>query len=247
MADPEPPLFADARRQVSQLGAELREMAARGWWLPHGQDATSFWQGIRRSGGWFDPYHDDRGLAGASRRPDGLVALFPDEARRRISKALPGLAEGFLPVRVEDVGGESDDPASEPVGTLRLMPYRVMTLASGTTPLMPWLLENLGSPAGMAWATWVEVHPETARELGLESARHVRIVSEHGSFTARLRLFEGAQPGLINAPYGLHSRVDGWGSLEPVNPLAAVGLCWDPVTGLPDWYGTRVRVEPHSV
>ena len=77
------------------------------------------------------------------------------------------------------------------------------------------------------------------------SARRVRVVSEHGSFTARLYLFEGAQPGLVHVPYGLHSRVEGWGTVEAVNPLAAVtdvraALCGDvDGDGLPDIYLCR--------
>jgi anaerobic selenocysteine-containing dehydrogenase len=121
------------------------------------------------------------------------------------------------------------------------MPYRVLTLASGTTPLMPWLLDGLG-PRG-AWEPWVEMHPETASELGVGSTRRIRVVSDHGSFTARLHVFEGAQPGLLNVPYGLHSSVGGWGSFEPFNPLSAVGALRDPLSGLPDWYSTRARVE----
>jgi anaerobic selenocysteine-containing dehydrogenase len=218
---------------------ELRELEARGWWIPHGQSPSGFWESVRRAGGWFDPYYDHRNRAAASGRPDGRAALFPEEARRRIAGALPGLAEGFLPVR--------EETAREHGAGLRLMPYRLMTLASGTIPLMPWLLENLGPLGGGAWEPWVEIHPETARDLGLESAREVRVISEHGAFTARLLLFEGAQPGLVNAPYGLHTRIDGWGSIEPTNPLAAVGPLRDPVTGLPDWYGTEVRLEVHSV
>ena len=48
---------------------------------------------------------------------------------------------------------------------------------------------------------------------------------------------------MINVPYGLHTAVDGWGSLQPVNPLTGVGTRKDPLTGLPDWYSTRVRID----
>jgi anaerobic selenocysteine-containing dehydrogenase len=219
---------------------ELREMEARGWWIPQDQDAAGFWAGLTKSGGWFDPYHDDLGRLAASRRPDGRVALFAEEARIAIARALPGLAEGFLPV---PTGGANagDGSRSGDARTVLLMPYRVLTLASGTTPLMPWLLDGLG-PRG-AWEPWVEMHPETASELGVGSTRRIRVVSDHGSFTARLHVFEGAQPGLLNVPYGLHSSVGGWGSFEPFNPLSAVGALRDPLSGLPDWYSTRARVE----
>jgi len=220
---------------------ELREMESRGWWLSHGLSPDEFWKDLRATGGWFDPFHDDRSLAAASRRPDRRVALFSDEARSRVARAQPGFAEGFLFRGDSRDGYEPEAPDGSPV-TLRLMPYRVLTLSSGTTTLMPWLLENLG-PTGSAWEPWVEIHPETARQLGLGSAQTVRLVSDHGAFTARLCRFPGVQPGVVNAPYGLHTSVHGWGTIEGANPLAAVGEIRDPVTGLPDWYATRVRVE----
>jgi len=120
----------------------------------------------------------------------------------------------------------------------------VMTLSSGGTVLMPWLLEHLGVLTGNAWETWVEVNPETARALGLESGQRVRVESPVGTFDATLRLFAGAQPGVVNVPYGLHTRVEGWGTPRGANPLAAVGQRVDPTTGLPDWYSTDVRLIP---
>ena len=109
---------------------------------------------------------------------------------------------------------------------------------------MPWLLENLGVLTGSAWETWAEINPETARELGLRSGQRVRIESEEGGIEATLRLFRGAQPGVVNVPYGLHTSVDGWGECRGANPLVVVGSRTDPLTGLPDWYSTRVRLIP---
>ena len=91
---------------------------------------------------------------------------------------------------------------------------------------------------------WLDIGPfADLRCGGLSSGQKVRVSSEHGEFTARLQFFDGAQPGVINVPYGLHSSVEDWGLEETANPLAAVGNVRDPVTGLPDWYSTRVRVE----
>jgi anaerobic selenocysteine-containing dehydrogenase len=109
---------------------------------------------------------------------------------------------------------------------------------------MPWLLEHLGVLTDDRWETWAEINPETARTLGLRSGQRVRVESEQGVFEATLRIFGGAQPGVVNVPYGLHARVDGWGEPRGANPLAAVGGRIDPVSGLPDWYSTRVRLVP---
>ncbi len=208
---------------------ELRELEARGWWLPHGKSEREFWTAVLDRGGWFDPYYDYNDRSATSAHPGGKAWIFPPDAdlAERVSTPPSGSAST----------AEEDDAYP-----LRIVPYRVMTLASGGTPLMPWLLENLGLLTGDAWETWAEIHPETGRALGLSSGQRVRVESGSGAFRARLRFFPGAQPGLLNVPYGLHTRVAGWGDVEPANPLRAVGAGRDPVTGLPDWYSTRVRV-----
>jgi len=216
---------------------ELRELEARGWWLPHGRPADEYGKAILESGGWFDPIYDYHDRSGVSQHRDGRVWLFPAEARRRLQGSAVRLAEGFLPI-----SAESPDGAAEGAFPLRLVPFRVLTLASGGTALMPWLLEHLGVLTGHSWETWVEVNPETARERGLRSGQRVRVESSEGTFEATVRLFSGAQPGVVNVPYGLHTRVDGWGEPRGANPLVAVGQRTDPVSGLPDWYSTRVRV-----
>jgi anaerobic selenocysteine-containing dehydrogenase len=135
----------------------------------------------------------------------------------------PGLngatAENFLPIGAESPG----DDAAASAFPLQLVPYRVLTLASKKTALMPWLLEHLGVLTGHSWETWVEVHPETARERGLRSGQRVRVESSEGVFEATVRLFSGVQPGVVNVFYGLHIRVDGWGEPRGVNLLVAIG------------------------
>jgi len=219
---------------------ELRELEGRGWWLSHAQSESDYWKQIRDTGGWFDPFYDYHDRSAMSQFPDGRVWIFPSEARRRLRDSNLGLAEGFLPATGEASGSELAVPGYP----LRLMPYRVLTLASGGTVLMPWLLERLGVMTGNAWELWAEVNPETARELGVRSGQRVRIESARGEFEATVREFPGAQPGVINVPYGLHSSVKGWGGPSGANPLAAVGAQSDPVTGLPDWYSTQVRLIP---
>lgn len=225
--------FVDRFRQ-----RELREVEGRGWWLPHGQKPEEFRQAIVDSGGWFDPLVDYEDAASRSQLPDGRVWMFPAEARERLAKSGHALAEGFLPIdaalQAED-GGPRDFP-------LQLVPFRVMTLASGGTPLMPWLLEHLGVVNGSAWETWIEINPDTARRHGLQSGQRVLVESGRGRFEATVRVAPGAQPGVVNVPYGLHSLVDGWGEPNGANPLAALGRSIDPVSGLPDWMSTRVRV-----
>ena len=220
---------------------ELRELEVRGWWIPHGLSAAAFWKSLRESGGWFDPYVDDQTRTGASGLPSGKVALFPAEARRRLAERMPGLVDDILPPAIRPPVAEEGVGNDYP---LQLLPYRLMTLASGGTTLFPWLLDSLGLLGESAWHGWVEINPQTASDLGLHEGQRVKAISAQGSFEARLRIYSGAQPGLVNAPYGLHAPARSWGAMEPFNPLTAVGAQRDPVSGHPDWYSTQIRLEP---
>jgi anaerobic selenocysteine-containing dehydrogenase len=66
----------------------------------------------------------------------------------------------------------------------------------------------------------------------------VWVVSARGRCRARLRLFLGAAPGQVNAPYGL-KHPDG----ELANPLQLLDGATDSLTGLAAWYSTFVRLE----
>jgi len=219
---------------------ELRELESRGWWLSHGQAPEKYWETILQAGGWFDPFYDYGDRSAMSQHPDGRIWIFPPEARRRLRESGVDLAEGFLP---SSTMVAREQPAAESY-PLRLLPFRALTLASGSTPLMPWLLENLGVLTGDAWETWAEINPKTGQAMGLHNGQRVRVESEAGAFQAVLRFFAGAQPGVVNVPYGLHTSVAGWGKCRGANPLAAVGERVDAVTHLPDWYSTQVRVVP---
>lgn len=214
---------------------ELRELESRGWWLPHGESSETYWQAIASAGGWFDPIYDYHDRAGITQHADGRVWVFPVEARERLRASTPGLREGFLPA------GELPDNRAQGDG-LSLVVYRAMTLASGGLALTPWLLEHLGVVSGAAWEAWAEIHPRTAHEQGLADGQRVRVESARGSFELRVRVVAGAQPGVVNVPYGLHSRVEGWGEPRVANPLAAIGAGFDPASQLPDWGSTRVRL-----
>jgi len=215
---------------------ELRELESRGWWVPHGKSEDEFWDSIREQGGWFDPYYDYDDRSALSRFADGRIRLISGDARRRIGLAAAEISEGGLLTDPADQPSDAEHP-------LGLVPYRVMTLASGGTALMPWLLENLGPLVGEAWKTWVEIAPSDAEAAGVRDGDRVAVESRSGHFVARARIYAGAQPGVVNVPYGLHTMVEGWGSVDGSNPLIAVGNRLDTATGLPDWYSARVRIR----
>lgn len=209
-----------------------RQMEQRGWWLPEHRDFDSFWGALVERGGWMDLFYDDADPAGVSRRPGGRIDLMPSELLEELERE--GRPDAlYRHIASPDVGRGSDEGDS-----LLLIPYRVSTLSSGTLSLQRWLAEQPAVFPEVFWAPWVEVSPETAHALGLGDGSTVHVVSEHGRFPARLTISPGTAPGTVGVPYRLRHR-----NGETANPLRLLDGSADPLTGLPSWFSTPVRLE----
>jgi len=228
-------LFA-ARRGMT-LGDEFerthhRQMEERGWWLAEETEFDPFWEDLVARGGWTDLFYDETDPARLARTADGRIALLPPRLREAL----------------ERVGGErrayklmppsNHPPPADRGFPLRLLPYRVSTLASGTLALEPWLAEQPTIFPDLHWVPWVEVHPRTAEALGFSDGTAVWVVSPRSRYRARLKVFLGTAPDNVNAPYGpRHPNGD------LANPFQLLNVSADPLTGLVCWFNTFVRLE----
>jgi anaerobic selenocysteine-containing dehydrogenase len=207
-----------------------RQMEERGWWLPEHANFEEFWDDMVSRGGWTDLFHDDTDPAGIARTPSRRIELLPRALQDALDADVPG-QQPYVDVARDAADGPEDYP-------LRLVPYRVSTLASGTIALEPWLAEQPGLFPHGNWIPWVEVHPETAHELGFGENTMVWVVSARGRYRARLKEFPGTARDNVCAPYGLR-HPDG----EAASPLQVLDGSSDPLTGLPSWFTTFVRLE----
>jgi len=212
-----------------------RQMEERGWWLADHADFDSFWKAIVAQGGWTDLLYDGTDPARLARTASGRIELMPETLLRALRAEGKG-RQPYAALRAST--------ALQAAGTgaapfpLRLVPYRMSTLSSGTIHLEPWLAEQPSLTLDVHWLPWIEVHPATAAALGLGDGTMVWVVSARGRCRARLRLFPGTAPGQVNAPYGLKHP-----SGELANPLQLLDDATDPLTGLAAWYATFVRLE----
>lgn len=211
-------------------GRHHRQMEERGWWLREHDEFEEFWEDLVDRGGWTDLFHDFTDPAGIAQTPDGLIDLMPEELTRAL------VANGLD--RTPYIGLTGDNAVPPADFPLRLMPYRVSTLASGTLSLERWLAEVPGLFPETLWYPWVEVHPDTVRTLGLEEDTMVWISSSRGRMRARLKVFPGTAPGNVCVPYRLQ-HPDG----ELANPLQLLDGPTDPLTGLAPWFTTFVRLD----
>lgn len=226
-------------RRGMTLGDEFerthyRQMEERGWWLPEQTDFEAFWKDLVDRGGWTDLLFDGTDPARLARTASGRIDLMPDALLR----ALTAEGKGREPYAALRAGGVSQAPPTHEY-PLRLIPYRVSTLASGSLGLEAWLAEQPSLTLDVHWIPWVEVSPATASQFGLDDGTMVWVVSTRGRYQARLRHFPGTAPGQVNAPYGL-KHPDG----AVANPYQLLDGTTDPLTGLAAWHATFVRLEP---
>jgi len=205
-------------------------MEERGWWLPEHSDFESFWEDLVGRGGWVDLFYDDTDPSRVSRRPDGRIALMPEELLRVLDEDGPA-STPFSPVPRTSLVAAVEFP-------LRLIPYRLSTLASGTLALERWLVEQPSILPEVFWRPWVEVSSETAKDLGFADGDMVSVVSARGRYRATLKVYPGTASGTVCAPYRL-SHPNG----ERANPLQLLDDSRDPLTGLSAWFTTQVRLE----
>lgn len=225
-----------ARRGMA-LGDEFerthyRQMEERGWWLAEETEFDPFWEDLVARGGWTDLFYDEADPSRLARTSGGRIDLMPARLRDAAARKAGG-REQYLPTT-----SPPSAPAASPEFPLRLIPYRVSTLASGTLALEPWLSEQPTIFSDVHWMPWVELHPRTAEGLGLRDGMQVAVVSARGRYRARLKVFPGTAPDNVNAPYGL--RHPGG---ELANPFRLLDGSTDPFTGLASWFTTFVRLE----
>jgi anaerobic selenocysteine-containing dehydrogenase len=224
-----------AVRRGMTLGGEFerthhRQMEERGWWLPEHTDFEGFWEELVERGGWTDLFYDHSDPHGLARTDSGRIELMPAALLSVLDR------EGSAPKPYLDLAVDTGEGPDE--FGLRLIPYRVSTLASGTLTLERWLAEQPGIFPDVLWHPWVEVAPETAQALGLSDDTSVWVVSPRGRYRAHLKVSPGTAPETACAPYGLR-QPDG----QVANPLRLLDDSNDRLTGLPSWSSTFVRLE----
>jgi anaerobic selenocysteine-containing dehydrogenase len=132
------------------------------------------------------------------------------------------------------------DPGQHP---FTLYPYPSTLLGDGRGADQPWLQEGPDPITTASWGTWVEINPETAKELGLKRDDIVKVISPQGQIEAIVYMHPGIRPDVVAVPLGQgHSNYGRYANNRGANVL---GILAPVVTEGGDlaWAATRVRIE----
>ncbi len=172
------------------------------------------------------PVFDSRALGDlllASARSSGTAdaALWPDThtaVQARFARAqtagdawTQALREGgvFKPAstanaRMQPAALKPQPPSTAPANAagLALFAFPHIFFYDGRGADKPWLQEIPEPIAQFVWDSWAEVHPDTARQLGVAPDDLIELRSAHGTIQAPVALSKGIKPGVIAVPFG---------------------------------------------
>ncbi len=218
-------------RRGSVMGAAFdtawaRMMEDAGFWAPGYRSSDELWARSLQSGGWWDPFYDHGDWKRVLRTPSGRYE-FPADLLVRPPPASSRAA--------------ALDPAP---GALDLLLFEPLPVAGGTGAELPFLQAILDPGHEERWETWAELHPENAARSRIRDRDLVRIQSSRAAIVARARVTSRVVPGAVAIPVGLGKRGGGrWAAGRGANPLRLLDGARDPISGLPDFTGTRVQVS----
>ena len=223
-------LFAAQRGAVMGTAfdeAWVRMMEGAGWWAPGYRTAEELWQGALESGGWWDPFYDHEEWARVLKTPSGKFEFK--------AELLDALAQAHAQTGVTERKGDPDLP---------LVLFEPLAIAGGFGAELPFLPALLDPGHEERWESWAEIHPETAKVHGLKDKGWVRVRSAVGAIVVRCLVTWRVVPGAVAIPVGLGKRGGGrWARNMGANPFKLLGAGRDPLSGLPDFQGTRVQLE----
>ncbi len=134
--------------------------------------------------------------------------------------------------------------APAPSEGLALVTYPTVQLYDGRGANRSWMQEFPDPVTKAVWTSWVEIHPDTAGPLGVESGDLVELRTEAGRVTAPAYLYRGIRPDTIAVPLGQgHTAYGRSAQGRGVNALDLLTGVSDPRSGSLAFSGAAVTLS----
>lgn len=219
------------------------------------KDFEEFWKALVDAGGWWDSSYPFGEWRKKFDTPSGRFEFYSqimERGLRELSKKRSKSMESILKeLKIEATGDKAFLPhfekprltGEEKNYPFHLIHYKLMAGAEGRGANQPFLQETASPNLQERWGSWIEIHPETARTMGIQDGDPVWVESEVGKVKTKARLFPGTHPKCIHIPYGQGHRAYGrWAKGRGINPNDLMVREYDYLGGFLSHFSTRVRV-----
>ncbi len=112
------------------------------------------------------------------------------------------------------------EPETAPGDGLSVVIYPTVQFYDGRTANRMWVQEIPDPMTQTTWGGWVEIHPETAKKLGVKQGRVLKVETRHGTIEAPALPVYTVPPGVAAIPVGQgHTRYGRFADGLPANPF----------------------------
>ncbi len=153
----------------------------------------------------------------------------------------------------EDVTGTSPGWSGTPVfaapelrgsGDLALVLYPSPNLFDGRGANKGWLQEIPDPTTKAVWGSWAEIHPDTAKKLGIAMGDAIKVETESGSVSVPAFVWAGVRPDVVAVPLGQgHTSYGRFAKDRGVNAVALLAPVQDAASGAVAYFGERAKVS----
>jgi molybdopterin-containing oxidoreductase family iron-sulfur binding subunit len=135
-------------------------------------------------------------------------------------------------------------PADRAPSQLWLVPFDGPAIRGGRLLNRPMMMELSGLWHGVAWETWVELHPRDAQRAGVSPGDRVLVRGPRAEITARAVVTAAVAPGVAAVPVGFgHRALGSVARGHGASPLELPYAELDEETGAPVWGPVPVFVK----
>jgi molybdopterin-containing oxidoreductase family iron-sulfur binding subunit len=127
---------------------------------------------------------------------------------------------------------------------LHLVPFPGHAIGTGQSAHLPWAQSTPDPITTVVWTSWVELNPQTARDLNVETEDIVVLESAAGQFI-RVPVYvnPATPPNVAAVPVGQgHRHYTSYAANRGANVLSILAQAEDEATGALAWAATRVRI-----
>lgn len=125
-----------------------------------------------------------------------------------------------------------------------LHPYMTQAFRDGGGANLPWMQELPDPLTSVVYASWVELNPRTAADMGVNEGDILEISSPAGTVRAPAFLYHGIRPDVVAMPFGQgHVEYGRYARGRGANPIEVLGQLTDEDSGALAWAATRVKLR----
>ena len=206
------------------------------------EDFQQFWQSVLQVGVWGEKAIPD----GVKQKPDSETISTETASTRQAELIHRNLTLSPSLLDSAGISSQTVEPqfnGSEASYPFVLYPYLSPVFGDGRWSHLPWLQELPDPLTKVVYDAWVELNPDTARQLSLQEGELVEISSAVGKLTLPLLFYPALRPDTVAIPLGLPYKRLSDTKHPDTNPFALITDSVDQHTGELALAATRVQLR----